>query len=337
MKTGIVFAGQGAQYPGMGKDLYDHAPAARAVFDEAGEQVKSWCFEGTKEMLRMTQVTQPSIYIVTIAAYRALREAIDQHPALGETLEMEGIAGFSLGEYSALTAAGVIRDMAQGLDIVTRRGQLMNEAGMDENGEQRGGMVAAFGPREKICRAAEEAAKGRILSPVNFNSPIQTVVAGEKAALDDFEAVCAQHRLKAKRLSVSTAFHSDLMIPAAKALREILLAADLKAPSIKVYSNVTGRDIMAEWKPEDGTTAGAYLAERMAQQAMQPVYWQEIVENMIADGVEAIIEVGPGHTLSGLIKKVNRKVATMHVEDMASLEATLNKLEALWRAGKEEA
>ena len=115
----------------MGKDLYDHAPAARAVFDEAGEQVKSWCFEGTKEMLRMTQVTQPSIYTVTIAAYRALREAIDQHPALGETLEMEGIAGFSLGEYSALTAAGVIRDMAQGLDIVTRRGQLMNEAGID--------------------------------------------------------------------------------------------------------------------------------------------------------------------------------------------------------------
>lgn len=321
----------------MGKDLYEHSPAARAVFDAAGDQIKEWCFEGTKEQLRMTNVTQPSVYTVTMAAFAALKEAMDTHPELEGELEISGIAGFSLGEYSALTAAGVIKDFAAGLDIVTKRGELMNEAGKDENGEQRGGMAAAFGKRGDICRAAEDAAEGRILSPVNFNSPIQTVVAGEKAALDDFVKLCKERKIKVKMLSVSTAFHSDLMIPAADELKKMLLDEDLSEPSVKVYSNVTGRDMMEGFDRDRKETAGGYIADLMAKQAMEPVYWQEIIENMIADGAECIIEVGPGRTLSGLTKKTDRKMKTMNVEDKESLEKTISKLSDMLSDQKEEA
>lgn len=317
----------------MGQDLYSHNAAAKEIFDTAGEQIKGWCFEGTKEMLRQTHITQPSIYTVTMAAYSALRQAVAEHPDLSETIEIEGIAGFSLGEYCALTAANVITDIGLGQEIVSRRGQLMFDAGKDKEGNQRGGMVAAFGKRKDICQAAEEAKKDRILAPVNFNSSIQTVVAGEKAALDDFVALCEERRIKAKKLSVSTAFHSQLMIPAAEALKPILQEANLQPPTMKIYANVTGRDMMADFA-ESGETTAEYLADLMAKQAMSPVYWQETIENMIADGVEAFIEVGPGHTLSGLIKKVSRKAVTMNVENMETLEKTMEKLSELVNAGE---
>lgn len=320
----------------MGLDLYNHNAAAKEVFDTAGEKVKEWCFEGTKEMLRQTHITQPSIYTVTMAAYSALRQAVAEHPELSESIEIEGIAGFSLGEYCALTAANVITDIGVGQEIVSRRGQLMFDAGKDEEGNQRGGMVAAFGKRKAICEAAEEVRRGRILAPVNFNSSIQTVVAGEKEALEDFVALCEERHIKAKKLSVSTAFHSQLMIPAAEALKPILLDVHLQAPSMKIYANVTGKDMMADFGKDNETTE-EYLAEIMAKQAMSPVYWQETIENMMADGVEAFIEVGPGHTLSGLIKKVNRKAVTMNIENMETLAKTIEHLEELAHAGKDTA
>ncbi len=322
MKIGIVFAGQGAQYPGMGKDLYDHYPLAKKIFDDAGREIEEWCFEGTKEILAQTHITQPSVYTVTMAAYKAFLEAAERQ-GVWEHLEVNGLAGFSLGEYAALTAAGSIEKIQDGLTIVTKRGQLMEQAGLDEQDNPRGGMVAAFGKRKNVLDAVKEAKKDRILEGVNFNSPVQTVVAGEREALEDFIEVAKKYKVKAKMLRVSTAFHSEMMIPAAEKLKEVLLEASLKAPEQKVYSNVTARDMMEEF---DGGDMGAYIAQRMAVQARHPVYWEETIRTMVEDGAEAIIEVGPGSTLSGLTKKINHDTLTLHVENYESLEHTMNKL-----------
>ncbi len=307
----------------MGKDLYDSFASAKKIFDDAGSEVQEWCFNGTKEMLRQTHITQPCIYTVTMAAYKAFIEAMEKENLLDKA-QLVGYSGFSLGEYAALTAAGTIEEIATGLDIVQKRGNLMQEAGLDEEGNPKGGMVAGFGDRANIMAAVEEAAKGRILECVNFNSPVQTVVAGEKAALEDFMAVARGHKVKAKMLSVSTAFHCEMMVPAAEELRKLLMEVELKAPRQKVYSNVTARDMM-ENRDGDQDVA-TYIADLMAKQAKSPVYWQEIIENMIADGAEVIIEIGPGKTLSGLTKKINHDVLTLHVEDHESLEQTINGL-----------
>ena len=337
MKIGIVFAGQGAQYPGMGSDLYQHSEAARKVYDEGGEQVKEWCFNGTKEMLRQTYITQPSIFITTMAALAALREELEKNGLTEEAnAEVMGYAGFSLGEYSALTAAGTIADFKTGLNLVTQRGNMMNEAGMDEEGNPKGGMVAAFGKRPKILETVETAREDGILQGANFNSPIQTVIAGDFAALDRFVEQAKGNRIKAKKLSVSTAFHCEMMAPAAARLKELLLTTELKRPQKTVYANLTGQDIMgaapgieAVEEGADADTIRAHIAEVLAQQAMNPVKWQDTIENMIADGADVFIEVGPGVTLSGIIHKINRKIKTFHVEDIESLEKTIDGLKEL--------
>ena len=185
MKIGIVFAGQGAQYSGMGKDLYDSYPQAKEIFDLAGDQIKEWCFEGDAETLKQTHVTQPTIYTVSMAAYKALLAELEKN-GLSDKLEIDAVAGFSLGEYSALTAAGVIPKISEGVEIVAQRGTLMQEAGRDEDGNAKGTMAAALGKREKILDLVEQAREDGILEGVNFNSPKQTVVAGDKAAVVRF-------------------------------------------------------------------------------------------------------------------------------------------------------
>ena len=185
MKIGIVFAGQGAQYSGMGKDLYDSYPQAKEIFDLAGDQIKEWCFEGDAETLKQTHVTQPTIYTVSMAAYKALLAELEKN-GLSDKLEIDAVAGFSLGEYSALTAAGVIPKISEGVEIVTQRGTLMQEAGRDEDGNAKGTMAAALGKREKILDLVEQAREDGILEGVNFNSPKQTAVAGDKAAVARF-------------------------------------------------------------------------------------------------------------------------------------------------------
>lgn len=324
MKTGLIFAGQGAQYPGMGKDLYDRSSAARAIFDRAGDQIKQWCFSGTKEDLRRTDVTQPCVYTVTMAAYAALTEGAE---AAGISFEPAGLAGFSLGEYAALTAAGSLEDFGRGVEIVTLRGKWMNEAGLDEEGTPRGGMTAAFGAREDILAMVEAVRQGDILEAVNYNSPVQLVVAGEKAALERFRAAAkADRRVRAVPLSVGTAFHSSMMEPAAEKLEALLREMGMNPPAAKIYSNVDGQPV-----PKDTD-----LPALMARQARSPVRWQETVENMIRDGITCFIELGPGKTLSGIVEKIDEKVKTAHVEDGESLEKTLALLSAAGTAQEEE-
>lgn len=325
MKIGIVFAGQGAQYSGMGKDLYDSYPQAKEIFDLAGDQIKEWCFEGDAETLKQTHVTQPTIYTVSMAAYKALLAELEKN-GLSDKLEIDAVAGFSLGEYSALTAAGVIPKISEGVEIVAQRGTLMQEAGRDEDGNAKGTMAAALGKREKILDLVEQAREDGILEGVNFNSPKQTVVAGDKAAVARFEELAKENRIKAIPLSVSTAFHSPMMIPAAEKLKDVLRQAELKMPEITVYADVTADDIMKDY---DGGDLKDYLVEIMAKQAMSPVYWEEIIRRFEADGVKAIIEVGPGTTLSGLTKKTCKEIAALNVENVETLQETIAQLKEL--------
>lgn len=325
MKIGIVFAGQGAQYSGMGKDLYDSYPQAKEIFNLAGDQIKEWCFEGDAETLKQTHVTQPTIYTVSMAAYKALLAELEKN-GLSDKLEIDAVAGFSLGEYSALTAAGVIPKISEGVEIVAQRGTLMQEAGRDEDGNAKGTMAAALGKREKILDLVEQAREDGILEGVNFNSPKQTVVAGDKAAVARFAELAKENRIKAIPLSVSTAFHSPMMIPAAEKLKDVLRQAELKMPEITVYADVTADDIMKDY---DGGDLKDYLVEIMAKQAMSPVYWEEIIRRFEADGVKAIIEVGPGTTLSGLTKKTCKEIAALNVENVETLQETIAQLKEL--------
>lgn len=328
MKIGLLFAGQGAQYSGMGKSLYDNSTEAKRIFDLAGPDIREWCFEGTKEMLRQTNITQPCIYTVSMAAYEAfLKELSGLEEELISKLEMEGMAGFSLGEYAALTAGGAIGSFETGLNIVRNRGTWMNEAGKDENGESRGGMIAAFGDRENILACVEASREEGILEGVNFNSPVQTVVAGDKEALERFKLKAKEMgHIKAVPLSVGTAFHSPMMEQAVPKLLELLIASDMKRPTAKIYSNVTGKDILENFRDGD---AGQWLAHIMANQAKSPVYWQETMENMIADGISVFIEIGPGNTLCGLAKKISHDLITMNIEDYETLKETIKILKNL--------
>ncbi len=326
MKVGIVFAGQGAQYEGMGKDLYDHYPKAKAVFDKAGEQVKTWCFNSTKDVLRETHVTQPSVYTVTMAAYEVLMDEINKNENIKEKIEVVSFGGFSLGEYAALTAAGAIDSIAKCNEIVSRRGQLMHSAGLNEAGESKGSMAAAFGNRDKIIELVEGAKNGRVLQVANFNSPVQSVVAGDTEAIVDFMALAKENKVKTIKLSVGTAFHTEMMKPASEELLPMLLEAEMKAPEIMCYSNITGKDLMEGYDGKKNISE--YLANIMADQISTSVYWEEIIKDMDKKGVKVIIEVGPGSTLTGFTRKIAKDIVTLNVENMETLEATLEALES---------
>lgn len=325
MKIGITFAGQGAQYPGMGKDLYEHYEAAKEIFDMAGDQVKEWCFEGDEEILKQTHVTQPCIYTVTMAAYRAFLEALEKE-GLKDDVEIIGYAGFSLGEYAALTAAGAIEEIKTGMEIVTKRGQLMNQAGLGPDGEPMGKMAAAMGKREPILEVVEEAREDGILEGVNFNSPAQTVVAGDKDAIARFVDAAKAKKIRAKVLPVGTAFHSPMMVPAAKELKNVLKEAGLKAPQAKIYANVTAEDMMKDF---GGADIEEYLSDIMSRQAMSPVYWEETINHFKRDGADTLIEIGPGKTLSGLAKKTDPELNRFNIESAESLQETIEGLKAL--------
>jgi len=326
MRIGLLFAGQGAQYPGMGRSLYEKSPAAKKVFDDAGEQIKEWCFNGTKEMLKRTRIMQPCIYTVTMAAYHAFWESVSEFGgAFRKNAELTGAAGFSLGEYAALTAAEAICDIGSGLEIVIKRGELMLAAGADENGNPKGGMAAAFGKRREILDCVESARGGGILECANFNSQVQTVVAGDNDALGRFRKAAAENRVKVIPLTVGTAFHSPMMAPVAEPLRRLLIEKGLQRPAFKIYCNLTGDDLLGIRRIADDDVP-EYIADVYAEQVKSPVYWQETVENMVRDGVSTLIELGPGTTLCKIAKKVSHDIDTLNIEDWGSLERTISWL-----------
>lgn len=301
MKLAVVFSGQGAQYPGMGKNLYETNEQSKSVFDKAPENIRTLCFDSTMEELSQTSVTQPCVYTMTMAAYAAF---LDGCRALG--VEPEMTAGFSLGECAALTASGVY-DFETGIKLVTNRGIWMQEAAGGK-----GGMVAALAKAELVEECVEETKPFGMILAANYNSPKQTVVSGDFAALEAFQKIAKEKRIRAVPLKVGGPFHSPMLAPAAENMKNALSELSLNKPSMALYSNVTAEKIGDE-----------NLPELLSKQIMSPVRWEQTVRNMVKDGADIFVEIGPGKTLCGLIAKTDPSVTVCNVEDAESLNAAL--------------
>ncbi|GHV19822.1 malonyl CoA-acyl carrier protein transacylase [Clostridia bacterium] len=286
MKKAIMFSGQGAQITGMGREVYERSEAAREIFDIAGEDIKKLCFEGPDEELGKTINTQPCLFTVTMAEYAAYIHE--------ENEDISAVCGFSLGEYSAMCAAGVF-DFATGLELVQKRAKFMEDATTKTSG----GMTAVLGVdkfqiRDIIVetRSRAEQAEG-ILEAVNYNCAGQIVVAGEKPLLENLAEVCAEKGVKARALTVSGAFHSSLMQEVIGKLEAEFEKIDFKAPQIPIVSNVTGRYYEVD-----------NMKEVLAKQVASAVLWEDSIKFLKEMGIEEFKEVGVGKTLEGFLRRI---------------------------------
>ena len=306
-KTAFIYPGQGSQTVGMGKDLFDNFAAAREVFEQADEalgfSLSQMCFAGSEGDLAMTANTQPSILTTSVAAFRAM--------------ESEGyaasdlVAGHSLGEYSALVAAGVL-DFADAVRTVRKRGTYMQEAvpvGV-------GAMAAILGADlATIEQACADAAENQVCSPANINSPSQVVIAGDADAVDRACGILKERGAKrAVKLNVSAPFHCSLMMPA-----QVKLAADLNELQYGSFAFPIVYNVDADVNSDEKRVCDA-----LTRQVSSPVRWLQSVERLVAEGVDRVIEVGAGKVLSGLVRQINREVQTANVENSESLRNTLD-------------
>src|SRR5271157_580343 len=309
-KVAFMFPGQASQYPGMGKELAENYPAARAVFEEAdkalGFSISKMCFEGTEEELKLTANTQPAILTVSVAAYRVLSE---------KGLEPDFVAGHSLGEYSALVAVGALK-FADAVRLVRKRGQYMQEAVP----AGQGGMAAIMGISPAVVQdACKRAAEGEICSAANLNSPEQTVISGHASAVKRAVEIASQ--LGAKRsmmLAVSAPFHCALMLAAQEKLEKDLLAIQFSELQIPLVTNVDA----------DSIRKGDEARQALVRQVSMPVRWEESMRMLLDEGVRTFVEVGPGRVLTGIMRQIERSVTTLNVEDEKSLNATIEKIVA---------
>lgn len=291
---------------GMGAKVYESSPAARAIYDRAdatlGFQLSKLCFEGPLETLTLTENTQPALVATSIAILAALRE---QHPQLPAPAFA---AGHSLGEYSALVAAGAF-SLEDAVRVAHLRGKAMQRA--VKQGE--GGMAAIMGgSREQVELLCRDAAKGQVLTAVNFNAPGQIVVAGHAEAVTRAIQLSAERKLKAISLKVSAPFHCPLMGPAADAMRSVLSDVKVSPLAFSVVANV---DATANDAPER-------VAELLVRQIDAPVLWQQTIEMVVEAGVDRAIEIGPGKVLAGLVKRIRKNLRVMSVSDPDSIAET---------------
>ena len=288
-KIAFVFSGQGAQYSGMGKAMYDASPAAKAVFDMADsirEGTSGQCFEGTMEELTQTVNTQPCVFTADLAAARALVE---------KGIKPDCVAGFSLGEIAALAFAGVLSD-EEAFKLVCRRGELMDTAAKANPGAMVAVLKITPEQVEEICEKFDKT------YPVNYNSPAQTVVATTVENADAFCEAVKEVGGRAKQLPVSGAFHSPFMAQAAEGLKEYMENVEFSQPEVTIYSDYTAKPYEGDFK------------ELVRAQVENPVRWQTIMENMRAEGVDTVIEVGVGKTLQNLCKRTFDDIKSYKVE-----------------------
>jgi [acyl-carrier-protein] S-malonyltransferase len=300
----FIFPGQGSQHSGMGKDLSDNFPAARQVFEEAdtalGFALSKLCFEGPAEQLQLTENTQPAILTTSIAALRALEAEGFPKP--------DFVAGHSLGEYSALVAAGSL-SLTDAVRTVRARGRYMQEAvpvGV-------GAMAAILGADlDLVMTVCAEAAQGQVCSAANINSRNQVVIAGDTAAIERaIELLKERGARRAMKLNVSAPFHCSLMRPAQERLKVELNRITFENLATPIVTNVDARAVKL----------GAEARDSLVRQVSQPVRWLESVEFLISQGVQSLIEIGPGKVLSGLVRQIDRTLRCTNVEDKASLGA----------------
>jgi [acyl-carrier-protein] S-malonyltransferase len=309
-KVAFVFPGQASQYTGMGKELADKYPAAHAVFDEAdkalGISVSKLCFAGTEDELKLTANTQPCILTVSVAAYRVLAD---------KGITPDYVAGHSLGEYAALVAADSLT-FADAVKLVRQRGSYMQDA--VPTGQ--GAMAAIMGLSPTVvldvCKRASE---GEICAPANLNSSEQTVISGQAGAVKRAVEIASQSGAKrAVILAVSAPFHSALMMPAQDKLEKDLKAIPFGELQVPLVTNVDA----------DTIRSGEEARSALVRQVSMPVRWEESMRMLLDEGVNTFVEVGPGRVLTGLMRQIERSVASLNVEDEKSLQATIEKIAA---------
>jgi [acyl-carrier-protein] S-malonyltransferase len=307
-KVAFVFPGQASQYPGMGKELADTYPVAKSVFDEAdkalGFSISKMCFEGSEEDLKLTENTQPAILTCSVATYRILEE---------KGLAPDFVAGHSLGEYSALVAIGALK-FADAVRLVHKRGKYMQEAVP----AGKGAMAAIMGLSPAVVAdVCKRAADGQVCAPANLNSPEQTVISGHADAVKRAVELASQAGAKrATILAVSAPFHSALMMPAQEKLARDLEKTHFGELRVPLVTNVDA----------DTIETAEQAREALVRQVSTAVRWEESVRLLIEEGVNTFVEVGPGKVLSGLLRQIERSVATLNVEDEKSLQKTVEKI-----------
>ena len=309
LKLAYIFPGQGSQTVGMGRDIFDNFTAAREVFEAAddalGFSLSEMCFDGDEADLQLTANTQPAILTVSVAAF---------HAAMAEGMpEPDFVAGHSLGEYSALVAAGVL-DFAEAVQTVRKRGTYMQEAvpvGV-------GAMAAILGLDVATIEAGcGEAAQGQVCSPANINSPSQVVIAGNAEAIDRACEILKEKGAKrAIKLNVSAPFHCALMMPAQERLAADLAKLEYGKFEFPIFHNVDAAL----------NSDKSLVADRLTQQVSSPVRWLQTIGNMKANGVGKFIEIGPGKVLSGLLRQIDREAIYANIENTDSLRNTLETL-----------
>ncbi|WP_286154605.1 ACP S-malonyltransferase [Thomasclavelia cocleata] len=302
-KIGFVYAGQGSQVVGMGKSFYDNYQVARDVFDniDLDIDIKKLCFEGPLEELSKTSNTQPCMVAVAVVATKLLKE---------NGVVPDYVAGLSLGEYSALNASGVLDDQ-MAINLVHFRGQAMERAAIGIESK----MIAIIGlDRELLNEAVDEASNLGVVSIANYNCPGQLVIGGEANAVTKAsELALEKGARRAIPLNTSGPFHTSLLVPASLELKEKFASVEFKEMKIPVVFNSSAKELEADES----------VAKMLEKQVMSSVYFEDSVRYMIANGVDTIIEIGPGKVLSGFIRKIDKTMKTYQVEDQTSLEKTL--------------